>query len=73
MLFAYGAGSPALLIQAYGFSPQFYNGLLAVNAIAIIIGAVVSSFLVAKLGLDGILVRASVLAIMSRRCCLPLH
>ena len=64
MFFAYIAASPALLIQVYGYSPQVYSGLFALNALGMIAGAVISSKLVAKLGGDGLLARGVALAVV---------
>src|SRR5262249_1365568 len=62
-LFAYVAGSPFVLQQAYGLSPSAYGVVFAVNAVGLIIFSQLNPVLVARLGPEKVLTGAVIIGL----------
>lgn len=49
-LFAYVAGSPFIVIQLHGVSPEYFGSILCVNTFGLIIASQVNPYIVTKVG-----------------------
>lgn len=54
-MFAYIAGSPFVIIELFGISPELYGFLFAAHVIALMVGSAANSRLVTRVGIDQML------------------
>lgn len=59
-MFAYIAGSPFVIIELFGISPELYGFLFAAHVIALMIGSAVNSRVVTHVGVDRMLLFGAV-------------
>jgi DHA1 family bicyclomycin/chloramphenicol resistance-like MFS transporter len=59
-MFAYIAGSPFVIIELFGISPELYGFLFAAHVIALMVGSAANSRLVTRVGVDRMLLVGAV-------------
>ena len=59
-MFAYIAGSPFVIIELFGISPELYGFLFAAHVIALMVGSAANSRLVTRVGVDRMLLIGAV-------------
>jgi MFS transporter, DHA1 family, multidrug resistance protein len=59
-MFAYIAGSPFVIIELFGISPELYGFLFAAHVLALMLGSAVNSRLVTRVGVDRMLLFGAV-------------
>ncbi|MEQ8246770.1 MAG: Bcr/CflA family multidrug efflux MFS transporter [Alphaproteobacteria bacterium] len=59
-MFAYIAGSPFVLIELLGVSPELYGFLFAAHVVALMVGSFINSRLVGRIGVDRMLLGGTV-------------
>lgn len=72
-VFAYVAASPALLINVFGVTPQFYGGVFGVNALCMVLVAQINSRLVNRYPLRTLLQRTILFMAVSLALLACLH